>query len=295
MMTAILGLYCTCLADAPLVESSLEQGRFQSKSRALTLVKTTPKSFNLPRNPWDEFYSTHGEGFFKDRHYLEAEYCSLSSALNQTKEIVRIFDLGCGVGNSILPLLERSSGRIEYFGVDVSSKAVSILQTKLDQFPPRHLGIARVLDVVNCSIEEWNSKLDEFYSLSSSSRPFDFCLMIFTVSAFPPNRMLEVISRTCKLLVPGRGKVCFRDYSEGDLAQSRFPTGQQLGRNLFIRQDGTLSFFFTNAGLISLFHATKSTNCVWIRKHQRVVENRATDVQMNRSWVGAEFISTLPV
>ena len=73
---------------------------------------------------WDQFYKDHGTKFFKDRHYLEKAFPEVflepsqqqqnqqqppspsSSSLTKPKTLVEI---GCGVGNAILPLLEDES------------------------------------------------------------------------------------------------------------------------------------------------------------------------------------------
>lgn len=45
----------------------------------------------------------------------------------------------------------------------------------------------------------------------------------------------------------------FRDYSVQDAAQLRFKADRRIQDNLFVRQDGTLSYFFTEEELVQLF------------------------------------------
>ena len=220
---------------------------FQPKQKVKKkLLVNSLQGKKIPNNPWNNFYETHEEKFFKDRHYLLFEHTSLDEAL-KSRERIRLLDFGCGVGNAILPLLEtiKSECRIEYLGVDVSSRAIQILTEKLKKFDSScHVLMCKVLDLVNCADEEWEKVIEDFFTFSKCSDGFDYCLMIFTLSAFPPEKMACSIKRAFNLLKKGSGRICFRDYSDGDLAQKRFPIGQRISRNLYVRQDGTLSFFF---------------------------------------------------
>jgi SAM-dependent methyltransferase len=204
--------------------------------------------------------------------------------------VVRILDFGCGVGNAAIPLMEKARAKIEYLGMDISLTAVGILREKL-QSHQRHVTMARPLDLVNCTEEAWSSIIEEFASLTAQRRGFDFCLMIFTVSAFPPAKMLPAIRRACNELTTF-GSVCFRDYLKGDMTEQRFAHGQRLGRNLCVRQDGTLSFFFSEVGLLSLFEEVGSMRTLWIKPIKRLVENRGSELKMFRSWLGAEIVKT---
>jgi SAM-dependent methyltransferase len=239
-------------------------------------------------NPWDSFYQLHNSSFFKDRHYFTKEHPFLLDLLTTPNSTFRILDFGCGVGNSILPLLELARCRVEYLGLDVSPHAVGLLNSRLEPFSALHRTDCKVLDLANCSQSEWD---DAIASLSNSTdgafMGFDVCLMVFTLSAFPPERMEQSLTRVSKVMRNG-GRVIFRDYSQGDLSMERFASGQKLGRNLFLRQDGTTSFFFSPNGLLSLF-STANFKCLWIRNLFKTIENRQRRLQMERAWIGAEF------
>ena len=142
-------------------------------------------------NPWDEFYKLHKSSFFKDRHYLEKEHESLRQALKSPGTRMRIFDFGCGVGNSIMPLLESAECDIDYLGIDISPKAIEILGQRLSNTTrgTRHRFLLKVLDcsTTTSSGDDWDDILNEFYTMTNSTCKFDFCLIIFVLSAFHPN------------------------------------------------------------------------------------------------------------
>lgn len=70
---------------------------------------------------WDKFYQTHLRDFFKDRHWLFTEFTELiteteandgdcTSTVDDTyigsSSKFKIFEIGCGVGNTIIPILQ---------------------------------------------------------------------------------------------------------------------------------------------------------------------------------------------
>jgi len=58
---------------------------------------------------WDAFYSQHKAKFFKDRQWLFTEFNELcynmKNCLNDGN-CLNIFEVGCGVGNTVFPLLK---------------------------------------------------------------------------------------------------------------------------------------------------------------------------------------------
>ena len=126
-----------------------------------------------------------------------------------------------------------------------------------------------------------------------SAPAFDFCLLIFVLSAVSPSKMPEVIRNLKSVLKPGVGRVLFRDYAMGDMAQLRFeekPQGKKkLGENFYLRGDGTRCYYFTEDFLKSLF-STEDFECERLVIHERDIENRRQGIRMQRKWIQAVFI-----
>ena len=54
---------------------------------------------------------------------------------------------------------------------------------------------------------------------------------------------LDVVRKLVETLKPG-GKLLVRDYGRYDEAQLRFGSNNKLADNYYVRQDGTLSYYF---------------------------------------------------
>ncbi|KAF0927904.1 hypothetical protein E2562_036881 [Oryza meyeriana var. granulata] len=127
--------------------------------------------------------------------------------------------------------------------------------------------------------------------LTESVQPstVDVVTMIFMLSAVAPAKMPLVLQNVRNVLKNG-GRVLFRDYAFGDLAQERLMSkGQQISENFYVRGDGTRAYYFSNEYLVDLFSTcgfTVEEICV----HNKQVENRSLELVMNRNWIQATFI-----
>ena len=142
---------------------------------------------------WDSFYSQHDDKFFKDRHWLFTEVPELSAESRRSTETspvdsevrnypgksasFRILEVGCGVGNTVFPLLEAYAANTEKFvyGCDFSAKAIEIVKANADYDQQRcHAFVADI------------SSSDAQFPFPDES--LDIILLIFVLSAINPQK-----------------------------------------------------------------------------------------------------------
>jgi methyltransferase-like protein 6 len=230
---------------------------------------------------WDQFYTRHRTHFFKDRHYMEDEYPDLENA-RVGGERRTLLEAGCGVGNTVLPLLD-SLPSVHFFATDFSPKAIQLLNaTQVGPTAKERLH-AFVSDMSSeNAMEVWQRHI-----LSSEPDGVDIVMMIFSLSAVPPERHAQAMDNISKVMKVG-GRLLFRDYARCDHTQLKFSTNNRLEENFYVRQDGTLTYFFDQGALVELFemHGFKAIESKHI---ERVIENRSTKETMRRIWIQATF------
>jgi len=263
------------------------------------------------RTYWDHFYAERTVNFFKDRHYLREEFAelmppevledprrwveclaveeaqdppsSLPSLLAAMEGRLVVLEVGCAVGNGILPLL-RANPRLFGLACDLSPVAVRFLQEKDEYRCGRCLAFP--CDITRAEGEQ---PTPEHKALEGAvpAGTVDFTTLLFVLSAIDPAIHRQVIARLRRCLRPG-GLALVRDYGRGDLAQLRFAPGHWLGGDLYVRGDGTLALFLTTEGLRANFEAEgfETVDCSY---RQTEVVNRGTGVRMPRVWVQAKF------
>lgn len=178
---------------------------------------------------WNRFYDIHENKFFKDRQWLFTEFPELvvESSSSQT----RLLEVGCGVGNSIFPILRTNpNGRLVIYCCDYSSTAIDILKQN-NEYDENSVH-AFVYDITGKG------------TMPFEENSLDLILMVFVLSAIDPLQHDQVIANLVKYLKPGTGKLLFRDYGLYDMAQLRFKGDKCIERNLYARSDGTLTYFF---------------------------------------------------
>ncbi len=219
---------------------------------------------------WDAFYKSNQTNFFKDRHWVEAEWPEISSAASGV-----VLDVGCGVGNTMFPLMQVNAG-LHFRAFDVSATAVQLVRDNADFDPSR-------IDVFVCDVTR------EPVPVADAS--CDFAIVVFVLSALTSESFQRVIDEIVRCLKPG-GLLYIRDYAVGDVAQERFEATaakNKLGDNLFLRRsDGTTSYFFDTDTVRSWF--SEPSMCVEVEKCEvieRVVENRKQNVSMRRKFIQA--------
>ena len=99
------------------------------------------------RRNWDLFYKRNSTHFFKDRHWITREFPELLQALSEVDQGRPVLlEVGCGVGNTVFPLLEEIPNLFIY-ACDFSPRAVDFVKVHCVcvcgernvhvQFPPK--------------------------------------------------------------------------------------------------------------------------------------------------------------
>lgn len=237
-------------------------------------------------NQWDIFYKNNRTNFFKDRHWCESEFPELLRAN------VRIFEIGCGVGNFILPQLERNPSCFVY-GCDFSPRAIQMLRDNPAYDMQRSLAFVYDMTAVdsyrptNGAGEAKEVRLLDLIAPNS----VDIVTCLFMMSALTPEQMPACVRNIRSVLKPGTGVVILRDYAVLDMAQIRFHQQSDpklIDQNLYLRQDGTLSYFFTEEFLCDLFK-NEGFECIEVEFVRRTIVNRKEELLMKRRWIQAKF------
>ncbi|NWS93836.1 METL2 protein, partial [Mionectes macconnelli] len=188
----------------------------------------------------------------------------------------RIFEVGCGAGNSVFPILEvvcNTPGTFLYC-CDFASGAVELVKSHSSY------------NSAWCSAFV-HDVCDDALPYPFPDEILDVILLVFVLSTIHPDRMQGVVNRLAKLLKPG-GMLLFRDYGRYDTAQLRFKKGRCLSENFYVRGDGTRVYFFTKDevwNMFSLAGLTEVQNLV----DRRLQVNRKKKVKMQRVWIQSKF------
>ncbi|XP_069762716.1 tRNA N(3)-methylcytidine methyltransferase METTL6 isoform X2 [Narcine bancroftii] len=180
---------------------------------------------------WDLFYKRNSTNFFKDRHWTTREFEELKACRECEHQKLIILEAGCGVGNSLFPLLECDLN-IFVYACDFSPRAIEFVKQNY------------LHDTERCKAFQCDLTKDDLLE-NVPAESVDVAMLIFVLSAIHPEKMQLALENIYKILKPG-GCILFRDYGLYDHAMLRFKSGHKLGPNFYVRQDGTRSFYFSD-------------------------------------------------
>lgn len=259
------------LTDDEKAKLEAQNARLVSDFHAMKLEKEAKKN-------WDLFYKRNTTKFFKDRHWSTREFQELlgETKVSQGEKSFgrKLLEIGCGVGNLIFPLIEDKINDYFIYGLDFSPRAIEIV--KQNPLYSEEYMKAFACDITND---------DVFETIESES--LDLITLIFVLSAIHPDKFPKVVENLKKLLKPG-GMVLFRDYGLHDMAQLRFKSGSKIADKLYVRQDGTRSYYFTTEETQEMFEKVGFTVVTNEYIHRRTI-NLKEGVDVPRIFVQGKF------
>lgn len=235
---------------------------------------------------WDMFYKNNTANFFKDRKWLRQEFPILGEVTKEDAGPTVILEIGAGAGNTAFPILANNENPfLKVHACDYSKNAVEVMRSS-EEYDEKFMQ-ADVWDVAG---EDLPPGLEE--------GSVDIAILVFIFSALAPEQWKRAVSNVYRLLKPG-GKVCFRDYGRGDLAQVRFKKRRYLEENFYVRGDGTRVYFFERDELERIWSGKLQTSddkeacpgfeMEFLEPDRRLLVNRARKLKMYRCWMQGRF------
>ena len=227
---------------------------------------------------WDRFYQRNKTNFFRDRHWTtSAATDGFPCIMECMNDDVILVEAGCGVANFAFPLL-KAHPRLTVWMFDFAPAAVELVRE------------AQQYDAERCKAFVWDfaadvAPPDEVRVVAHKAH---FAALVFVLSAVPPDRQQNAVKALVGVLKPG-GRVLFRDYAKGDLAQKRFGRESKIEENYFVRQDSTLSYFFDEDRVNELM-VKAGLKKIYCRRVQRKIVNRKENLVMDRVFLQAEYM-----
>ncbi|OQD87227.1 hypothetical protein PENANT_c006G09447 [Penicillium antarcticum] len=201
---------------------------------------------NDPAKWWNLFYKNNTDNFFKDRKWLRQEFPVLAEVTQKDAGPQVVLEVGAGAGNTAFPLISNNENEhLKVHACDFSKYAVKVMRES--EHYNENFMTADVWDVASVPTEEDNGLPP---GLTEGS--VDVVILIFIFSALAPTQWDQAIRNIYRVLKPG-GRVLFRDYGRGDLAQVRFKKGRYMEENFYVRGDGTRVYFFDQDQLVDMW------------------------------------------
>ncbi|KAF3843265.1 hypothetical protein F7725_002114 [Dissostichus mawsoni] len=198
----------------------------------------------------------------------------------QTSPIIKQTPVGCGVGNSVFPIVNSIKGTdIFLYCCDFSKSAIQLVKDHPDY--DDSVCHAFVHDIC-----------EESASFPFPPQSLDVILAVFVLSSIHPERLHGIVNHLSTYLKHG-GIFLFRDYGRYDFSQLRFKKGRCLSENFYTRGDGTCVYFFTKEEVHELF-SNAGLEEIQNLEDRRLQVNRGKKVAMHRVWMQSKFRKLYP-
>lgn len=192
----------------------------------------------------------------------------------------RILEVGCGVGNSVFPIVNTIKETDAFvYCCDFSPCAIQLVKNHPDY--DDSMCHAFVHDIC-----------DEMASFPFPLQSLDVIVAVFVLSSIHPERVQGVVNRLSTYLKHG-GIFLFRDYGRYDFTQLRFKKGRCLSENFYTRGDGTCVYFFTEEEVHDLFSIAGLEELQNL-EDRRLQVNRGKKVAMHRVWMQSKYRKPFP-
>ncbi|KAM4561440.1 tRNA N(3)-cytidine methyltransferase METTL8, mitochondrial isoform 1-T1 [Fundulus diaphanus] len=187
----------------------------------------------------------------------------------------RILEVGCGVGNSVFPIVNTIKNTDSFlYCCDFSPRAIQLVKDHPDYDEA----------VCHAFVHDICVEAASFPFLPQS---LDVILAVFVLSSIHPQRMQRVVNQLSTYLKHG-GVFLFRDYGRYDFSQLRFKKGRCISDNFYTRGDGTCVYFFTKEEVHDLF-SKAGLEEIQNLEDKRLQVNRGKKVVMRRVWMQSKY------
>jgi SAM-dependent methyltransferase len=261
---------------AALLERTVDRCRINHLSAALQNLQAPSAGGGLLQDgvAWNKFYENHQTNFFKDRHYLQKtfpnEFGSSNDSLQTQPPPPRrtLVEIGCGVGNALLPLLEgdHQSRSWTVHGIDLSSVAIDLLRkdTRFQEAAQDGRAFGWTANLVEGLPEDCQG-------VATVST------LLFCLSAIDPTQHVAAARHAAATLQEG-GVLVIRDYGRFDEAQLKLAAQRHKlwSNNFYVKYDSTKCYYFTTDDLNRLFVQACGLVALDMEYIRKVYKNRHT-------------------
>ena len=167
---------------------------------------------------------------FKERRYLLRQFPLLE------REQLRVLEVGCGTGSSVLPIL-KGNASAHVFASDPSQSAVRITRELSE--------LAGVGERLTTSVAATTASTTGGTGFASTPQ-VDVALLVFTLSAIASDVARRELTRALASALSPGGYLLFRDYGLFDVRMVKdAATSPQVARGTFLRPGGSVRHYWS--------------------------------------------------